>query len=282
MTSYDYYNGLDELNTIINTIDYYTYKNGLVDNVLASYGQRFYMEYDAKNELIGSKVYEGEALLYIITFLYEKKKIVEEIWRDATTQEIYDHVFLTYDKKGNLIRNESKIFDQITTYTYTSNQSLESWQVDIGGLPVAKAEYKYNDNYKNPYTSVSGIEHGFWYANEAFGFGTGKTWYSGEKVTLYDENSSPSIYYELDPAKTAWQVGQQHYPLKATYTDKSTQAQISTAFTYENCDNGISSQGAHFNESITHNKTGSDKKIKRNFRLPYKNEIEKLRKMKLD
>ena len=275
LTSYDYYNGIGDFHSI----DYYTYKNGLVDNVLASYGLRFNLEYDAGNKLIGSRVYDGKTLLYIINFVYEKKKVVEEIWRDATTQEVYDHVFLTYDKKGNLIRNESFIFDQYTIYTYTSNQSLESWQVFVGGLPVAKAEYTYDDNYKNPFTSISGIEYGFWYANEAFGFGTGKKWYSSEKVTLYDENGSPFIYYDLDPAKTVWQVGQQHYPLQATYFDKSTEAQIITTFKYKNCNGDEILKDDHSKRKMTH-KNNFAKGMKPHFKLPYRDAIEKLRKLK--
>lgn len=275
MTSYDYYNGIGDFHTTT----YYTYKNGLVDNV-TSYGLTYNIEYDAKNKLIGSRVYEGETLLYIITFVYDKKKVVEEIWLDAATQEVYDHVFLTYDKKGNLIRNESFIFDQYTVYTYTSNQSLESWQVFVGGLPVAKAEYTYDDNYKNPFNSVSGIEYGFWYANEAFGFATGKKWYSSEKVTLYDENDSPFIYYELDPAKTVWQVGQQHYPLHATYFDKSTQAQIITTFEYENCNGNEISKDEHSKQKIEHKINKSVKGMKPYFKLPYRDAIEKHRKLK--
>ncbi|HSU51764.1 MAG TPA: hypothetical protein VLJ41_14265, partial [Segetibacter sp.] len=101
MTSYDYYDGIGDFHSI----DYYTYKDGLVDNELTG-DLRYNMKYDSENKLIGSTVYEGETLVYIINFVYDKKQLVKEIWRDATTNDIYDEVFLTYDKKGNLIRNE--------------------------------------------------------------------------------------------------------------------------------------------------------------------------------
>jgi hypothetical protein len=272
ITSYDYYDGIGDFHNI----DYYTYKNGLVDDVITFYGLRYNMEYNKQRKLIASRVYDGETLLYIITFVYEKNKVVQEIWRDAATQEIYDNVFLTYDKKGNLIRNESFIFDLYTTYTYTANRSLESWQVSVGGLPVAKAEYTYDDNYKNPFASLTGIDYLFWYANSGFGVGTGHRWYSSEKVTLYDENGSPFIYYEQDPAQTVWRVGQQHYPLKADYVDKSTHAQFINTFEYD-CNPGQSSKAEGINQKMGTKHNSPVKRIKPYFMLPYKKAIEKHR-----
>jgi hypothetical protein len=150
MTSYDYYDGIADYHNIL----YITYKNGLVDDILA-FGQRFNMEYDAKGNMIASKVYVGETLVNTIDFIYEKNRVVQEIWKDGTSHEIVDRVFNTYNKQGNMIRNESTNFGYYTTYTYTANGSLESWQVFVDGLPVSKAEYTYNDNYKNPFKSLA-------------------------------------------------------------------------------------------------------------------------------
>ncbi|MGI8633791.1 MAG: hypothetical protein ACR2KZ_00160, partial [Segetibacter sp.] len=72
-----------------------------------------------------------------------------------------------------------------------------------------------------------------------------------------------------------------HYPLKATYINLNNQGTITTTFTYENCDNGISSEAGHFNEKITPKNTNGVKRNKPYFKLPFKNEIEKFRKMKL-
>src|SRR6188508_2765123 len=78
LTSYDYYDGIGDFHSIT----YFTYKNGVVDDVLASYGQRFNMEYNKQGKLISSRVYDGATLLAIITFVYQNNKVVQETWRD--------------------------------------------------------------------------------------------------------------------------------------------------------------------------------------------------------
>ena len=58
--------------------------------------------------------------------------------------------FLTYDQKGNLVRNESFLLEYFTTYTYTNNGSLESWKIFTTGLPLVMGEYTYEKNRKKP------------------------------------------------------------------------------------------------------------------------------------
>src|SRR5687768_6107075 len=92
LTSYDYYDGIGDFHNI----DYFTYKNGLVDDVLTYYGVRYNMEYNKQGKLIAARAYDGTTLLAIITFVYERNRVTQEIWRDATTGEIVDELFLTY------------------------------------------------------------------------------------------------------------------------------------------------------------------------------------------
>jgi hypothetical protein len=271
LTTYDYYSSADDSHTITN----YSYENGLLNEVLTFYGQRYVMEYSLQKKLIASKVYEGENLLYTISFMYEKNRIVKEVWLDATTQEIYDEKIFTYDQKGNLIRSESFIMEAAVVNTYSENGSLLSWQLFDFGLPTVKAEYTYDSNYKNPYNSIKGVDYQFWYTNSAFGFGTGNRWYSSEKVTLYDNNSEPVILYEQDPAKTVWQIGKQHYPLQANYSLKGSDDFVLNTFSYENCDSNKPAKINHSNKNYK-----KDKKGKNNSKHPFQNQVSELRELK--
>jgi len=208
------------------------------------------MEYNKQGKLIASRVYDGTTLLATITFVYEQNTVVQEIWRDAITEEVIDEVFLTYDQKGNLVRNESFLLEYYTTYTYTNDGKLQSWKIFEFGLPLILAEYTYGQNIKNPYQSLNGLDYSFWFTNSGFGIKSGNRWYSSENVTLYDENGDPFIYYENDPAQTVWQSGKQHYPIQADYVDINTQLPIITSFQYENCEPGQTSNNARLNKTF--------------------------------
>src|SRR5215203_2237405 len=53
LTSYDYYDGIGDFHNVT----YFNYKNGVVDEVLTSYGLRFNMENDKQGKLIASEIY---------------------------------------------------------------------------------------------------------------------------------------------------------------------------------------------------------------------------------
>jgi hypothetical protein len=231
VTSYDYYDPVNDYHQV----DQYTYKNGLVDEWLTFYGSVYKMEYDSKRKLTIARLYEGPTLLNEIHFIYNKNKVVKEVWYDVNTQQVIDEVNITYNQKGEMIRNESTAFDYYVTYTYTIQGDLKSWFFFVGGLPAQKAEYTFLSEFKNPLIARPGIEYSFAWGNSAFG--TGKGWYSSEKVTLYDaEGSNPFVYYDHDPLQTIWQPGSQNYPIKATYFDRLSDAHnITNSFEYENC-----------------------------------------------
>ena len=128
-TSYDYFDSFAG----IHLTDYFTYKNGLLDEVLTSYGYRYVLEYNDQNRLIVSKVYEGATLLYVIDFSYENNKVVKETWRDAATHDIYDEIIITYNQQGRMLKNWSYLLDYGATYTYTRNGSLATWNFFVGG-----------------------------------------------------------------------------------------------------------------------------------------------------
>ncbi len=231
VTMYDYYDPTIDYHQV----DYFTYKNGLVDEWLTFYGGLYKMEYDNKRKLKIARLYDGEILLNEIHFIYNKNKVVKEIWYDGNTQQVVDEVNNTYNHKGEMIRNESTYFDYYVTNTYTKQGDLESWFLFVGGLPVQKAEYTYRDEFKNPYGARPGIDYSFAWINSAFG--AGKRWYSSEKSTYYDaEGNNPFVFYDNDPLQTIWQPAAQNYPLKATYFDRLSDAHnITNTFEYENC-----------------------------------------------
>ncbi len=230
MTFYDYYNSLVDFHQT----EHVTYKNGLVDEWLVSYGMNFKMEYENK-KLKTSRAYDGETLLYTIHFIYKNNKVVKEIWYEGSTQNVDDEVNITYNRKGQMIQNESINYDYYVTYTYYANGSLKSWHFFLGGHPSQTAEYTYNAPYRNPWESTSGVDYSFFYVNSGFGAGSGKRWYSSEKITLYDEQENPYVDYEQDPERTVWQTGHQNYPLLVNYVDKLSQLPITNSFEYENC-----------------------------------------------
>ncbi len=274
MTVYDYYDGIGDYHSI----DYFSYKNGLVDEWLTFYGSLFKMEYDSKRKLTISRVYDGETLSYTIHFIYEKDKVVKEIWYDGNTQQVADEVSYFYNQKGEMIRNQSIAYDNYVLYTYTKQGYLESWFYHEGGLPLTKAEYTYHDPNKNPYEAKPGIEYSFPYSNAAFL--AGKRWYSSEKITVYDEGGNSFVYYDLDPLQTTWQSGSQNYPLRANYVDILSGASIINTFEYENCsrDNNNNAAGKSLRQKTSmKNKNTPGVNFKSLMGSPKKEAIQKLK-----
>ena len=72
-------------------------------------------------------MYDGQTLLYEIHFIYNKNKVVKEIWYDANTHQVIDEVNNSYNQQGEMIRNESTTQNYYVTYTYTTQGDLESW-----------------------------------------------------------------------------------------------------------------------------------------------------------
>jgi hypothetical protein len=261
VTSYDYYNGKDDYHAV----DLYRFENGKVAEVQTYL--RFTMEYDKPGKLIRSKVYDGDRPAYIITFGYRDHKVVTETWRYAWNNEIYDQVNLSYNKKGDLIRNESIAQHYYTLYTWYPDGSLQSWVFYYGGTPLQKGEYKYENNFKNPLSTLTGLDHMFMFANSGFGVGMGKNWFSGEKISYWD-GTSWFVYYELGPANAKWDAGAQHYPSQSYYVDKNSGNAFNATFIYENCKgqtekNSSAGYAAHYQSPATSNTINQKQSAKR-------------------
>jgi hypothetical protein len=272
MTSYHYSNeGID-----MHTVDNYQFKDGLVD-VATNHGTDYKMEYNVHKKLIGSKAYVEGELLYVIKFLYDKdNRIIEEEWRDATTNAIYDHLIQTYDSRGNLVRSESDVQDYYCINTYSSDGALISWKFFSGGMPQQMGEYAYYDNYKNPFLSLAGLDYNFFFANTGFGIKLGKRWYSNEKITVYDEAGNATVLYEQDPSKTTWTSGQQHYPQQAKYITVGTNETILNTFDYENCSSSLGSTLSRKTQILPMPRINLSKKAKVNSKVRQDAVIQKM------
>ena len=254
LTMYHLYDPISDYHQI----DNFTYKNGLLDEWAVSYGWVFKMDYDKTGKMKSATVFEDDELIFTIQFIYKNNKVVKEIWYLGNTQVVDDEVIITYNQKGQMIKNESLYYDYYTTYTYMANNGeLDSWLFFIGGVPFQKGDYIPSQRYKNPFRAVPGLDYAFGYANS--GSFSWNSWYSAEKITYYDEGGNPTIHYDLDPAKTTWVVGSQNYPLQANYKDRSSGETITNTFEYENCPGsgnktssapGINKPGSSFKSGI--------------------------------
>ncbi len=243
-------------------IDNFTYKNGLLDEWTASYGLVYKMDYDKTGKMKSATVFADDELVYTIHFIYKNNKVVKEIWYLGNTQVVDDEVIITYNQKGQMIKNESLPYDYYTTYTYlAANGELDSWLFFMSGVPVQRGDYIPSRRYKNPFRAVPGLDYVFGYANS--GSFSWNSWYSSEKITYYDEGGNPSVYYDLDPAQTTWVVGSQNYPLQANYIDRLSSETITNTFEYENCPGSVNktSSAPGLNKQGSLLKSGNRKKI---------------------
>jgi hypothetical protein len=229
LASYDFYNADGDYHQT----EYYTYRDGLVDKWYVWFGGVFEMEYNTKGKLVRSRFYIDDALVNTIDFLYEKDKVVQEIWYDGGTRDIADEVYYTYNTKGEMIMAESRNNDYITTNTFSANGDLLSWFTVVGGMPYAKGEYVYTKQIKNPLRYRLGLEYDFPYFNPA-GL-NGKSYIASEKITVYDENGTAIVTYEADPFLTQWHLGYQQFPTLVEYIDKNTGKYSAVTMVMENC-----------------------------------------------
>ncbi len=233
VTTNDIYNGLSDQHQI----DHYTYKNGLVDEWKTWYGMDYKLEYDAKGKLNVARGYDGANLVYRIQFIYNNNRVIKEIWYEGNSNVVADDYRYSFDRKGQIIKAESTVLGYYTENVYTADGDLESWKFHDGGMPVVSGHYTYSNHYKSPLRGgTPGVEYNFPYANSTFG--QTKWWYSSEKIMLYDEFGTASVYYDFDPVQTLWQTANYGNLEKVNYVDRQTATHFSVSFEYENCRDG--------------------------------------------
>ncbi len=233
VTLFDYYNRLSDQHQF----DHYTYRNGLVDEWKTWYGIDYKMEYDAEGTLEIARGYDGTDLVYKIHFFYSHNRVTKELWYDGNSNVLVDDIRYTYDRKGQIIKWESILSGYYTENVYTPNGDLESWTVSDGGIPVVSGHYIYDNHYKSPLRGgTPGVEHNFPYSNSTFGLG--KWWYSSERIMVYDEFGTASVYYDHDPAQTQWHTANNVNLEFVDYVDRQSGIHSSVGFEFENCKDG--------------------------------------------
>jgi hypothetical protein len=229
LTTFDFYNADGDYHQI----ESYVYKNGLVDEWHTWWGGIYKMEYNDKGKLIRSWLWQGDVLINTIDFIYEKDKVVHEIWFDGGTNDIADEVYYTYNTKGEMVMALSTVNDYTTINTFNANGDQISWFVSLGGLPYVKGEYVYTKQIRNPMSQRPGIDYEFPYINPSYI--AGNSWIASEKITYFDEFGNPFVTYDADPQFTKWHLGYQQFPTLVEYSGKDNGSYSSVSFEMENC-----------------------------------------------
>ena len=175
-----------------------------------------------------------------------------------------------------MIKNESPSTGLYTLYTYEQTGQLKSWEFFAGDMPIVKGEYTSNLRYKNPFKSANGVEYVFLYSNA--GVFSSQAWFASEKITYYDFDGNPFVYYDLDPQQTVWHVGQQSYPQHVEYTDILSDGNVYNTFEYENCIPGEpQTKAAQNNSRNTTRRSDSVMSILRGPKTELKNKLTEFR-----
>jgi hypothetical protein len=258
LTTFDFYSADGDYHQTEN----YVYKNGRAVEWHTWWGGLYKMEYNDKGKLIRSWLWEGGVLINTIDFIYEKDKVVHEIWFDGGTSDIADEVYYTYNTKGEMVMAMSTVNDYTTINTFTANGDQTSWFVSFGGLPYVKGEYVYTKQIRNPLSQRPGIEYEFPYINPSFI--TGNSWIASEKITYFDEAGNPFVSYEADPLLTKWHLGYQQFPTLVEYIEKNTGGYSSVTMVMENCgqENAGGSTSINQGKSLRKIKPGSPGSIR--------------------
>ena len=200
---------------------------------LPGFGYLTKVEYDADGRFAKSLVYIASTFMYTIYFTYEKGRVVKEVWYNGNTTEIFDEVFYTFAADGTMLRSESFVQDYYNVYEYTNDRQLSVWALYVGGVPVARADYTYLGNYKNPFDAIPGLAYAFIFADGVYY--ANKFYSTSGSYTYYDEVGNVILEEIQDPALTTMEPGPQHYPVTASYHNVTFDYDLHFTFTYENC-----------------------------------------------
>ncbi len=220
----------------------YTYENGKLRDWLVFYGGYYRMEYNTNGTMKRALYYFDDDLVNTIDFVYEDNRIVMEIWRDALTNDIIDEVVNTYNQRGLIVKSVSPAYDYEVLYDHDQKGNVTRWRFIGGGSIQQQGEYTYEKPIRNPLRTVDGLAYQFGYANGA-AF-SGPDWYTSERITLFDENGDPSVFYDLDPAATEFVSRPGNMPSQGTYTDLLTQLPNVARFEYNACGNDFNQKTA--------------------------------------
>jgi hypothetical protein len=241
LTTYD----LNFGNGIFSQLDEYTYEGGKLKDWLVFYGGYYRMEYHTNGRMKRASYYFDDALVNTIDFVYEGNRVVLEIWRDALTDEVIDEVTNTYNQRGLIVKSVSPGYDYEVLYDYDQKGNVTRWRLIVGGSIQQQGEYTYEKPIRNPIRTIDGLAYQFGYSNGA-AF-SGPDWYTSERITLFDGNGDPSVFFDLDPGETAFISRPGNLPSQGTYTDILTQLPYVINFEFNACGNDVNQKKARSN-----------------------------------
>lgn len=220
---------------------------GLADEWIIDYGfgsplHTNKMTYDNNDRLIQSdEFYFGSNYVY---HFYYTKKVLTRITRinvDDPADAIDSR--LTYNNKGQNIRQDDVINDSHVLMTYDNMGNLTRMDIYFGTELVYSDIYTFSIPARNPRAAVPGVDIGFPFYGTA-GF-TDKWQFTSNRTEIYD-NGNLFLFNDYDPAQTTINTGNHNYPISATYYDRVTDAPITISFDYENCNGkGSNAKGAN-------------------------------------
>ena len=240
-----------------------SYNNkGLANSWTTSYdfGSEVYtmpLVYDAKDRLASAKFIINGYHYYDVAYSYNQKNlVVKETWSDANTHELIDEVFISYDVRGNTIRQQSFIwgFDAHMIPDAKGNYTRHDFYID--GNLVQSGLYTFNIANKNPWGSMTGIPYGI----TSWTFLFSKWWETSESILFYDEDGNPYYYIDQDPALTTMTMNDQNYLLDVKHYDRLTGDLFNYSFDYENCA-GTNATGKATNPPGAKQSAGNSKKL---------------------
>lgn len=222
-------------------------ERGLADEwYIENYGL-FKQEYDTNRKLKKSVLTVNGEVSFSTRFIYNGDELVKAVYYDATGTVKTDVAYYKYNAQGKLAEVQSFMNDYLATAKYSPQGNLLESHLFFSGIPFYSLIYSYNQQYKNPYLQVPGIDNAFPYYTPA-DFFSSKLLYASLKQIAYDENSNPIVLFEYNPAQTLWQADPQNCAGSATYFDVLSSGWFPYKYQFENC--GCSSTDNYSNPQI--------------------------------
>ena len=167
------------------------------------------MEYDNKNRMSKAIFYFSEDEYYDIVLRWENDKVAEETWYAPGTEDMVDHYFNTYNKKGQLVKRDNPPYQFYAIFHYDNLGNIKSQEIinDDGSLYYGW-EFSYSEHIKNPFTAIPGMPASIIFVewNDS-----SPNRFTGLKTYYHDENGNKVVDFNWESAETVIKAGLEHY-----------------------------------------------------------------------
>ncbi len=219
-----------------NLLQTFHYNNkGLVDQwnySVTAYNDRLAFEYDRNDKVVKARYYYNGEFLYTLIPEYQGNRIIKETWFVGETNIIDDQAFFTYNRKGQLIRKESFLYDYYILYKYDAvgNAYKQDWFY-TDGTQIYDLTYYFTKPVKNPMLLVPGLARGIaWQYYEL------SPWrQTGLKAIAFDEGGNPFTFLDQEPRRSILRAGRQNYAVYQNFYDRVSESWYEQTWSYDNC-----------------------------------------------